>query len=126
VSLPAADGAHELRERFDRDYDRTFGHAMDEEVEIVSLRATLTTPLPARSERIASVPVDGGGATTDAWSFAQNETLRFTTVSRDSLAPGAWLAGPAILLEQTATTYLDAGFVARVHESGALFLERSG
>src|SRR5438093_569458 len=27
VSLPAADGAHELRERFDRDYDRMFGHA---------------------------------------------------------------------------------------------------
>src|SRR6266576_4209598 len=121
VSLPAAGGAHQLRERFDRDYDRTFGHAMDEEVEIVSLRATLTTPLPARHERVASVPVDeGGGATADAWSFAQNETLRFTTVGRDSLAPGARLAGPAILLEQTATTYLDAGFVALVHESGAL------
>jgi N-methylhydantoinase A len=126
VALPAVDGAHELRERFDRDYDRTFGHAMDEEVEIVSLRATLTTPLPARSERIASVLVDGGRTTTDAWSFARNETLRFTTVGRDSLAPGTRVTGPAILLEQTATTYLDAGFVALVHESGALFLERSG
>jgi N-methylhydantoinase A len=126
VSLPAADGAHELRERFDRDYDRTFGHAMDEEVEIVSLRATLTTPLPARSERIAPVHVDDGAAATDAWSFARNETLRFTTVGRDALAPGSELAGPAILLEQTAATYLDAGFVARVHESGALLLERSG
>jgi N-methylhydantoinase A len=124
VSLPATGGAHELRECFDRDYDRTFGHAMDEEVEIVSLRATLTTPLPARTERIASVQIDGGGATTDAWSFARNETLRFTTLGRDALAPGTELAGPAILLEQTATTYLDAGFVARVHESGALFLER--
>src|SRR5207244_2694414 len=105
---------------------RTFGHAMDEEVEIVSLRATLTTPLPARSERVAAVQVDGGAATTDAWSFARNESLRFTTVARDALAPGAEIAGPAILLEQTAVTYLDAGFVACVHESGALLLERSG
>src|SRR5207237_904807 len=40
--------------------------------------------------------------------------------------PGAEIAGPAILLEQTAVTYLDAGFVARVHESGTLRLERSG
>ena len=126
VSLPAAGGADELRERFDRDYDRTFGHAMDEEVEIVSLRATLTTPLPARGERIAAVQADGGAATTDAWSFAHDETLSFTTVGRGALAPGAEIAGPAILLEQTAVTYLDAGFVARVHESGALLLERSG
>jgi N-methylhydantoinase A len=126
LPLPATDGAHELRERFDRDYDRSFGHAMDEEVEIVSLRATLTTPLPARSERVAPVEVDGGAATTDAWSFARNETLPFTTVGRDALAPGAEIAGPTILLEQTAATYLDAGFVARVHESGALLLERCG
>ena len=126
VSLPAAGGADELRERFDRDYDRTFGHAMDEEVEIVSLRATLTTPLPARGERIAAVQADGGAATTDAWSFAHDETLSFTTVGRDALAPGAEIAGPAILLEQTAVTYLDPGFIARVHESGALLLERSG
>jgi len=125
VPLPAADGANELRERFDRDYDRTFGHAMDQEVEIVSLRATLTTPLPARSERVASVEVDADATTTDAWSFARNETLPFTTLRRDALAPGAEIAGPAILLEQTAATYLDAGFVARVHESGALLLERS-
>ena len=101
VSLPAAGGADELRERFDRDYDRTFGHAMDEEVEIVSLRATLTTPLPARGERIAAVQADGGAATTDAWSFAHDETLSFTTVGRDALAPGAEIAGPAILLERS-------------------------
>jgi N-methylhydantoinase A len=126
VSLPAAAGAHELRERFDREYERTFGHTMDEEVEIVSLRATLTTPLPTRSERITSRGVDGHRAMTDAWSFAREKTLQFAIVSRDALAPGAELAGPAILLEQTATTYLDAGFVARVHESGALLLERSG
>ena len=123
VSLPAAGGARELRELFDREYDRTFGHSMDEEVEIVSLRATLTTPLPARRESVAPAAVDGRAAAIDAWSFSLGETLRFTIAARDGLAPGAELAGPAILLEDTATTYLDAGFVARVHESGALFLE---
>jgi N-methylhydantoinase A len=123
VSLPGAGGARELRELFDREYDRTFGHSMEEEVEIVSLRATLTTPLPARSERVAHAGAETPTAAIDAWSFSQGETLRFTIAARDGLALGAELAGPAILLEDTATTYLDAGFVVRVHESGALFLE---
>jgi N-methylhydantoinase A len=123
VSLPRAGGVRELRELFDREYDRTFGHSMEEEVEIVSLRATLTTPLPARSEQVAHAGAERPTAAIDAWSFSQGETLHFTIAARESLAPGAELAGPTILLEDTATTYLDAGFVARVHESGALFLE---
>ena len=35
---------------------------------------------------------------------------------------GRDVAGPAILLEDTATTYLDAGWVASVHPSGSLFI----
>ncbi len=37
--------------RLHRDYERTFGHPMDEPVEIVSLRATVRTPLPRRDEQ---------------------------------------------------------------------------
>jgi N-methylhydantoinase A len=124
VALEPACDAAELRELFDREYDRTFGHSMDEEVEIVSLRATLTTPLPARSERFAATASgEGPAATLDAWSFSRGRTLPFAILRREGLAPGSELVGPAILLEATATTYLDAGFVARVHESGTLFLE---
>ena len=39
----------EIRDAVHADYERTFGHAMDEAVEIVSLRATLRTPLPRRA-----------------------------------------------------------------------------
>jgi hypothetical protein len=36
------------------------------------------------------------------------------------------IAGPAIVLEETATTYLDADFGAKVLETGALMLSEQG
>ena len=52
----------EIRDAFTREYRKTFGHEMEEEVEIVSLRATLRTPLPRRAaEHMATVSDDGAG-----------------------------------------------------------------
>jgi N-methylhydantoinase A/oxoprolinase/acetone carboxylase beta subunit len=48
----------------------------------------------------------------------------FALVERDALRPGDTLAGPAIVTEATATTYLDAGFVAEVHAGGSLVAQR--
>ncbi len=42
-------GADGIRDAFTADYDRTFGHVIDEEIEIVSLRATIRTELPRRA-----------------------------------------------------------------------------
>jgi len=42
---------------------------------------------------------------------------------RESLAPGARLRGPAIVLEDTGTIALDPGFVARLRGDGILVLE---
>jgi N-methylhydantoinase A/oxoprolinase/acetone carboxylase beta subunit len=47
-------------------------------------------------------------------------------LDRASLAGGAILSGPAILLEETATTYLDAGWRAEAHPTGSLFIEQEG
>jgi N-methylhydantoinase A/oxoprolinase/acetone carboxylase beta subunit len=44
--------------------------------------------------------------------------VRFAVVHRQSLEPGATIAGPLIVLEETATTYVDAGFELEVHGSG--------
>ena len=45
-------------------------------------------------------------------------------LERSGLSAGAELNGPAIILEPTTTTYLDAGHVARVHETGCLIISR--
>jgi N-methylhydantoinase A/oxoprolinase/acetone carboxylase beta subunit len=49
--------------------------------------------------------------------------MPFSLVDRAALAAGAELAGPAIVLEETATTYLDAGSVATVDPSGCLVID---
>ena len=115
----------EIRAAYSADYDRTFGHVMDEEIEIVSLRATIRTSLPRRaaeSPPAASVAAGGSGAaggTVEAWSFTRGERLPFAIVDRASIT-AAGLAGPAIVLEETATTYLDADFHACPGAGGIL------
>jgi N-methylhydantoinase A len=119
----------ELREQFRAEYEQTFGLRMDEAVEIVSLRATIRTPLPRRDGSPASASTNGAGpvgqatATTRTWSFADEDWADFAVLHREQLPAGAALEGPAILLEETATSYIDRGFAGRVHESGCIILE---
>ena len=95
----------------------------DEEVEIVSTRATLRTPLPRRAaESFASSGGTATGArTVRGWSFTKNDWLDFAIVQRSSIGETP-LPGPAIILEETATTYMDAEFEARLHPSGSIFI----
>jgi N-methylhydantoinase A len=119
-------GADEIRSAFTADYDRTFGHLIDEEIEIVSLRATIRTELPRRAVEHAAqgTPFATKGGAIEAWSFARSERLEFAIVDRASIGPDG-LDGPAIVLEETATTYLDADFHARPGAGGILAVSDS-
>jgi len=127
--LASEDGAitasvEQIRHAFTREYRRTFGHEMDDDVEIVSLRATLRTPLPRRAaERFDVQRLEHSlEASVEAYSFTLQERTKFAIVQRSQLPPASSIEGPAILLEETATTYLDAEFVAHVDKSGSLFV----
>jgi N-methylhydantoinase A/oxoprolinase/acetone carboxylase beta subunit len=61
-----------------------------------------------------------------AWSFTGGGLTGFAVVDRSTLGRDAELDGPAIVREQTTTTYVDRGFRATVHSSGALLITRSG
>ena len=112
----------EIRAAFSADYDRTFGHLMDEAVEIVSLRATIRTALPRRAAEspAAAAPMPAGG-TVQGWSFDRGQVLEFAIVDRGSIDERG-LQGPAVILEETATTYLDADFHARLAPGGILVM----
>jgi N-methylhydantoinase A len=119
----------ELREQFRADYERTFGLRMDDPVEIVSLRATVRTPLPRRGEAPVAASTNGAGkaatpvGTNRTFSFADGDWTEFDVLIREDLPVGASIEGPAILIEQTATSYIDRGFAGRVHESGTIILK---
>ena len=115
-----------ILETFTREYERTFSYVMDDAVEIVSVRATLRTPLPNLA--LTQTSTSSGGdreRSLPAYSFSKNRTLTFRVIRRATLATGKSIEGPAILEEETATTYLDAGFRAQVDPSGALFISPS-
>jgi N-methylhydantoinase A len=118
--------ADEIHAIFRADYDRTFGHVMDEPLEIVSIRATVRTPLRRRAaEHPAARPLQAGGERREAWSFTRRESLPFLIVDRAAVDE-AGIDGPAILLEETAITYLDAGFTARRGDQGVIMITDNG
>jgi N-methylhydantoinase A len=119
--------ADELRAIFVRDYERTFAHSMEEEAEIVTVRASTTAELPPR--RTASTSVGAGADaehSVEVYSFELRRRVQFRVAAREAIGSGAHLEGPALLVEPTTSTYLDAGWSAHGHETGALVLERSG
>jgi N-methylhydantoinase A/oxoprolinase/acetone carboxylase beta subunit len=61
-----------------------------------------------------------------AWSFTSGGPADFAVVDRSNLRPGSELQGPAIVREQTTTTYVDRDYRATVHPSGALLIGRRG
>ncbi len=130
VALPggarAGLDAAALRERFTADYRRAFGLTMDGAIEIVAVRATVRRSLPRRP--FADQPARRGGApeahaAVEAWSFTTGARARFPIYDREALCAEDVVAGPAIIVEATATTYVDAEFTARVAPSGALFID---
>ena len=116
--------AREIADAFTAEYERTFGGAMAEAVEIVSTRATMRLPLPRRGAGARPVPGVSNSDSRVAHSFGSDRQLVFTIVPRHSI--GEALHGPAIITESTATFYLDAGWRAEVGAHGELLATRSG
>jgi N-methylhydantoinase A len=110
---------------FEEEYEKIFGHRMDEAIEIVAVRGTLRTSMPERVTAPASAgPGAGGRRQVKAFSFSGSAWDDFTLVPRDVLSIGEVICGPALVVEETATTYLDRGFRASVHSTGSLLIER--
>ena len=117
-----------VHQAFERDYGRTYGHTLSESVEIVSVRATLRTPLPSLQSHWHvedDLPVAAGGVV-EAYSFTRGKRTSFPLLNRSEILPGVTVLGPAIVLEDTATTYVDAGFELSVHPSGTMLLNDVG
>ena len=123
-----AGDAAAIADAFHVTYERTFGHRLDVPVELVVVRLAQTTPLPARTAapRAATLPVDvSAGTTIEAFSCRLGERLPFRILPRARLRVGECLEGPLIMIEETATTYVDSGFSVELEaSSGALILSR--
>lgn len=124
VSIPFPESRDHaaLRASFDAAYEQAYGHALDDPLECVAVRVMRRDSLPARPDRDHRPISADELPTIEAYSFRRGELTDFAVVRRETLPVDACVEGPAIVTEETATTYLDAGYVARIHPTGTMVI----
>lgn len=133
IPVPLRDGRcdvtpESIETAFREAYLRNFGVTLDSGVEVIGVRALLRKPLPRRA--VGSLRQTAGPQREEpaekhtVHSFARGERVAARTVQRAALRSGERHAGPAIIYEETATTYVDVDFTYEVDQHGCLRLER--
>jgi N-methylhydantoinase A len=136
VSLPdrpftAAD-VDLLRDSFQSNYARFFGRAIDGldglEIEIVtfSVKAQDSRPAPMRHELTLGRTGVGASVSRPVFDPARGVALPTAIVERTSLAPGARLSGPAVVVERETSTVVTSPFDVVMQDDGSLLLVRKG
>jgi N-methylhydantoinase A len=130
LEIPLGDGddVAALRRRFDEHYERRYGHAMSDPLQVVHLRVRGIgrTPRP----RLRTVPARDHGRVEPcgirrAFCFARRGLTDFGVHLRDDLRDGDVVAGPAIVEEATTTIVLHSDQAARVDGYGHLVIGRA-
>ncbi|MFF3494623.1 hydantoinase/oxoprolinase family protein [Streptomyces sp. NPDC002795] len=110
-----------IAQRFGAQHESRYGHAnLGAPIEFVTLRTTAFGDLGrAETERIAPAPQQEFAHQVRGVVFdrTEQETL---FVRRDDLLPGHTFAGPAIVVESTATTVVPPGHQVTADETGSL------
>jgi N-methylhydantoinase A len=116
----------ELRQAFLDAYEKTFGIILDNAVEVIVLRTVIRRSLSRQISR----PVDKDPHVSETlqavYSFAHERESTARSMVRSSLEEGRRQAGPAVIYEDTATTYVDADFSYGLDSNGCLVLMREG
>ncbi|WP_214410976.1 hydantoinase/oxoprolinase family protein [Sphaerisporangium fuscum] len=125
VRLRPGEDAAAIRERFATAYHRSYGHELADPLEVVTVRSTLRVPLEREHELVPAPPApDLPGREISVWSFRRRAHAAARAVPRAALDGPA--EGPLVVVEPTATTYVDEGFTVETHPSGCLIITRRG
>jgi N-methylhydantoinase A len=104
---------------------KAFGYELEDAVQIVSARATVTREFgrfDVNSHGPASAQDDTGMRQAEAWSFRTGRFEQFSVIDRGAISPSDKMRGPVIVLEPTATTYVDRGYGLRRGLGGELVI----
>lgn len=112
-----------LCERFHTAHETTYGYRMDETVELVSLRVTVTI-----ERETVSIATDEGGEeprTGTRRAFFEDAFHETPVYDRRRLSPNNTVSGPAILEQPACTTVIPPTWTGTVHENGTIVLSRN-
>jgi N-methylhydantoinase A len=131
VPLPdrdfAAGDADEIRRRFEDEYRRLFGRALDGlDIEImtwsVQVRSRLDEPRPV--EPVGAEKTLTGVETRRIYDAREQGLVDAAVHERETLASGDRIDGPAVIVERETSTIVTTGYRAVRQSDGCLLLER--
>lgn len=118
-----APGVATVMENFHQTHERCYGHRLEEPVELVNLRVEISGPTP----EIRLPAITGQSAAQPSGEVTlYGHRAGVPLFARDTLAPGQVIAGPALITETVATTFIAEGWQAQLEEYGSLMLTRVG
>ncbi len=99
-----------------------FGHRLEAPVELVNVRVSLHVAVPV-------LPLDsispGMGQDSVEKVVLAGVAEPMPVMQRNALEVGQSYRGPMLVIDAVATTFVAAGWIARLHNNGCLMLERS-
>jgi len=117
-----------LQTAFDAEHEKLFSFSLEEERELVNLRAIARGPRPNIAERewaAKSEPLEAA-VTGDSPIYFQGSDYQATLYDREKLFPGHVVPGPAIITEMDSTTVIFPDHQATVDKVGNLLIELVG
>lgn len=118
-------GLEVLQEAFDAEHEKLFSFNLNEEHELVNLRAVARAPRPNIAERdyaSATGSVEQAAVGTGP-IYYEGEMHDATLYQREKLYPTHRVTGPAIVMEMDSTTVIFPGYQATVDKVGNLLIE---
>ncbi len=121
LTLPYRADMTAMRESFTQAHEQAYSHTLPQDIEIMTLRLTAwaETPrlaMPELPNAVSEIAPVGHSIVHGAGTVPH--------YSRPALRPGHVLTGPALVLEDTATLWLPAGWGLAVSPHGHLVLEK--
>jgi N-methylhydantoinase A len=117
-----------LRDRFEENYRALYGRTIpDLDVEILSWTLNLAEQRDGPSLPRESLGRDHEAKTGEARELFDplvGRTVTATCLQRDALAPGDYVAGPALITETQTTIVVGSEYGARVSSGGAIVIDR--
>jgi len=122
LTLSWQEGPEAMRSAFIQAHQQAYGHTLEQEIEIMTLRLTAFAGTPAI--HMPELPV----ADTEIRPAGHSKVHgagRVPRYPRPMLRPGHEITGPALVLEDTSTLWMPAGWALQVSVHGHLLLSRA-
>ncbi|MCJ9701747.1 hydantoinase/oxoprolinase family protein, partial [Bradyrhizobium sp. SHOUNA76] len=124
--LTAADLAG-LRQKFEADYAAMFERAIPgAAIEVLSWSVLATTEArnPPTVASVARKPAGKAVGSRKFFDGRAGEVIEIPLYRREDMAPGATIAGPAVIAEDETSTFVSTSFDAHIDGAGSIVMER--